>query len=266
MAERLPTSSESKPFNPADPDYKRVADLPEGVRDQYADLPKGGFVRKSVLEYEQQIEARADREVEQSLGTVVGWLSHLWGRHRREKEKLVYEGAEDERPVDVLIKNATTLLHDQLYASRYEVMRKGLDERSATGALYKRRDGACGGYVIWGMVNGRKIDFHRCGLGASRDEGTIDDVRMDRATMEDFDREYDSIALPIELVERDYRVAKTRVADEIQDQYGHDPEMTLSKQQQAQEEGWRKARETREEEDRLNLRAVRESLFGRAAP
>lgn len=46
-------------FNPGDKKYKSTTDLPEKVRGSFQDLPDGGFIRTSAIEYQQRLTRQA---------------------------------------------------------------------------------------------------------------------------------------------------------------------------------------------------------------
>lgn len=47
-------------FKPADPKYKKTEDLPKSVKNNFQDLPDGGFVRKEALAYQKAAEHQAE--------------------------------------------------------------------------------------------------------------------------------------------------------------------------------------------------------------
>lgn len=171
-------------FDPSNPEYKKVEDLPLEVQDNFMDV-KGGFVRKSVVEYEQEnmkdvlnSENVLDKVRAQIEGVLVGDA-----KTRRKRvlgiimadatsfnnsegiEKVSYENKNAEYVDKVyFIKKAIETyfqnLEMQEIAKLLNPMQEAMRKIGHEGQLFKescRRDGCS---RLFGDLDGKNIDVH----------------------------------------------------------------------------------------------------------
>lgn len=268
MGEQMPTNGD---FSPSDKQYRSVADLPEAIRDQFVDVQGGGFVRKSVREYEEDLERLTrentisrydDSPILKILATMTG------GIRRRESAQMdgwMREHAEQTRPIDAMAGNADRLLRDQTYMRMWEDMKRRLADVGATGTLYVERDKHCNGLKLFGIVNDQTIDIHYCGNGSEHDGGKLGDVDIDRSTMDEIKAKYGAAAMSLDIFERAVMASKQRTLELARAVHRYDPQVMESKSQLASEEESRALREQHEEEQRRRLEIARRALFGNEA-
>jgi len=166
-------------FDPSNPQYQKVADLPESFQQTFVDLPQelgGGFVEKEALDlYDAKKESakeQYDRELHNpreklnyhpTVGEQLGKIFNTKGYNKRIHERAIKELKYDADwvvPRDLILEKEKDLFTSEIFRAAWQKQSEILGDPS--DRIKKTVDGKCGGVWYTGSIGGEKLDFHLC--------------------------------------------------------------------------------------------------------
>jgi len=140
-----------EPFDPHDPKYKSIADLPESVRDRFVPIsritPEGtlgedsGFIRKEAAQHEEEALKKARvLENERYRDSRAGYPQVGEKEWKKIKKgmlmEVLHEEADEQRQFAMILEQRKALIRDQLYHESIENMKEGLREKGREGEIF----------------------------------------------------------------------------------------------------------------------------------
>lgn len=249
-------------FDPHDPKYKRVEDLPEAVRDRYVDLPDGGFVRKSSFELAKDVEKNLKRD------NRLAWVVHsIAPKKWTVAEDAAYrELAERESPIDALEKNAKELAEQRLRIKLWDEMKEKLEAIGKKGfvfyTFYSPYDGSYGCHQLEGEIDGNNFSFELYWSGGkplSWGEGKINENPLFVDQRVALFYKYRDIAFNRDEFQRLADLVAREAIKDVQERYGLDKSMRVSEIDRRYNEERKKEEEQRNKEQEQKLEEIRRS-------
>lgn len=181
-------------FNPSNPKFKKVEDLPEEERKNFADVKGGGFVRKEAKDlYDNAVRRVVGDIMPMAFQEMIMWLEQKWGGNKmenklkaRHNEKIdlnigriidviIHEASNDH--LDALMQVAKSPEEKKVLLKRFiddfftkasneavdQLLQPGkaiLEAAGHSGQLYWRDCRTDGCMLIYGKFDGQGVDIH----------------------------------------------------------------------------------------------------------
>lgn len=227
---------EQPKFDPSDPKYKKVDDLPVAIRDRFVDLKEGGFVKSTVVDSDKKAKKDAEElekwKIENSTFLKKRMsliLNRIMDSSKKNTMNMLYEQAKDARPIDVLISNAQRSIEEQLYVEMFQEMEKGLEENGRKGFLFCEENIKLDCKDMYGEIDNLKIDANFDFKNGEDNVVKIDEHTISKIPRDQIIEQYRTLAFDKDILRKRVKELCEEVTKEIKARYLNQRDMNRSK-------------------------------------